>query len=105
MSIQITITAESAADVKQLVHDLAGTMSGMADADIPATTNVSTIAPPPAQQPAQPAAPVTPAIPVAQPPAQQAQQVSPPAAVPTASTEYTVEQLAVAATPLMDAGR
>ncbi len=43
--IQITLQAATAADAKQLVQDLAGTMSGMADARIPAQTDVSTVEP------------------------------------------------------------
>lgn len=43
--IQITLQAATAADAKQLVQDLAGTMSGMADARIPAETTVSTVEP------------------------------------------------------------
>jgi len=45
MSIQITITAESAAEAKQLVQDLACTMVGMRPEEIPAKTEVSTIEP------------------------------------------------------------
>lgn len=41
--IQITLQAANAADVKQLVHDLAGTMSGMTNNDIPSETSVSTV--------------------------------------------------------------
>ncbi len=41
--IQITLQAATAADAKQLVQDLAGTMSGMADVRIPARTEVSTV--------------------------------------------------------------
>lgn len=43
--IQITLQAANAADVKQLVHDLAGTMSGMTNNDIPSETSVSTVQP------------------------------------------------------------
>lgn len=52
----------------------------------------------PIQQQAPTAAPVQEQTP---PPIQQA----PPTAVPTAATSYTMEQLAVAATQLMDAGK
>lgn len=41
--IQITLQAANAADVKQLVYDLAGTMSGMPQSEIPADTSVSTV--------------------------------------------------------------
>lgn len=43
MSIQITITAETAADTIQLVQDLAGALGSMDPADNPAKTEVSTI--------------------------------------------------------------
>lgn len=43
--IQITLQAANAADVKQLVYDLAGTMTGMPQSDIPAETSVSTVQP------------------------------------------------------------
>jgi hypothetical protein len=43
--IQITLQAANAADVKQLVHDLAGTMSGMPQSMIPSETSVSTVQP------------------------------------------------------------
>lgn len=41
--IQITIQAATAADARQLVHDLAGTMSTINPADVPAKTTVSTV--------------------------------------------------------------
>lgn len=71
----------------------------------------------PAPQPQQPAAPQQyaqqPAVPVAQPaaaqpsaqPPVQTPPTTPPTTVPTTAQSYTLEQLAVAATPLMDAGR
>ena len=43
MSIQITITAESAAEAKQLIQDLADTMIGMRSEEIPEKTEVSTM--------------------------------------------------------------
>lgn len=115
--IQITLQAATAADAKQLVQDLAGTMSGMADARIPTRTEVSAVeptqppqqftppAPPPAypqQQPAQPPQQGygAPAVPVAPPAPQQ-----PSGAVPTSAPTYDLTQLGVAAQPLMDAGR
>lgn len=117
--IQITLQAATAADAKQLVQDLAGTMSGMAEARIPASTEVSTIAPAAqetmSQQPQQftpPSAPTqapqqkyaAPAVPIAQPgPA--APPAPPAGAVPTSTPSYTMEQLGVAAQPLVDAGR
>lgn len=115
--IQITLQAATAADAKQLVQDLAGTMSGMADARIPASTEVSTIAPAAPQPPQQYAPPVAPAYP--QPPQQgytapavpiaQPGTATPPTpptgAVPTSAPSYTMEQLGVAAQPLVDAGR
>lgn len=126
--IQITLQAASAADARQLVSDLAGTMSGMPSADIPAKTDVPTLPSAAPTQPYPPTVPVSqpgqapfvppaqPSVPVSQPapttpyvpPAQQGAPVNQPAptgAVPTTQTTYTVDQLAVAATPLMDAGR
>ncbi|WP_212958834.1 hypothetical protein [Paenibacillus albilobatus] len=127
--IQITLQAANAADARQLVQDLAGTLSGMPNSDVPANTEVSalpTAAPANQQQvaPAQPYQPSTPVslpapaqhVPVSQPapttpyaqPAQQGAPINQPAptgTVPTAQPTYSVDQLAVAATPLVDAGR
>lgn len=126
--IQITLQAANAADARRLVSDLAGTMSGMPNTDIPAKTDVSALpaAAPVSPQPT-PTQPYPPTVPVAHPgqaqssmpisqpvpttpyaPPQQGAPVNQPApagAVPTTQTTYTVDQLAVAATPLMDAGR
>ncbi|WP_127575280.1 hypothetical protein [Paenibacillus barengoltzii] len=117
--IQITLQAATAADAKQLVQDLASTMFGMADTRIPASTEVSTLTPAaPAtvsQQPQQ----FTPQNASARPPQQgytaptvptaQPNPTAPPAlpagAVPTSAPSYTMEQLGVAAQPLVDAGR
>lgn len=102
--IQITLQAANAADAKQLVQDLAGTMSGMTDARIPSRTDVSAVEPAqptPAAYPQQPfAPPVTPPAPVAPP-------VQPlPGQVPTAAAPaYDLTQLGVAAQPILDAGR
>lgn len=111
--IQITLQAATAADAKQLVQDLAGTMSGMADVRIPASTEVSKLTPAaPTSQPHQPITPpqtpqqgfTAPTVPTAQP-----NPAAPPApqagAVPTSTPSYTMEQLGVAAQPLVDAGR
>lgn len=43
--IQITLQAATAADAKQLVQDLAGTMSGMPASGIPSETTVSKVEP------------------------------------------------------------
>lgn len=123
--IQITLQAATAADAKQLVQDLASTMSGMADVRIPARTEVSTVeeapvtatvdpsqqAPaqyaPPATPPAYPQPPqqgnAVPTVPVAPPQPTSSQQ--PAATVPTSAPTYDLTQLGVAAQPLMDAGR
>lgn len=122
--IQIMLQAANAADAKQLVQDLAGTMSGMSNAAIPPTTEVSTVAPAAAQpasppQYAPPAAPPAytqqptqppqqgygaPTVPVAQPtPPAPSQQPS--GAVPTSAPTYDLTQLGVAAQPIVDAGR
>lgn len=42
--IQITVQAATAADVRQLILDLAGTVSTMSPANIPVETTVSTVA-------------------------------------------------------------
>lgn len=49
MPITITIEGNDADEVRQLVHDLAGTIAGMRPEDIPVDTKVSTL-----KQPAQP---------------------------------------------------
>jgi hypothetical protein len=119
--IQITLQAANASDIKQLVHDLAGTMSGLPNTAVPAETTVSTVQP---ATPFQQSAPTV--VPTAQPAQQQPQfgqqpqygQVptqqpvlaqQPPAvpmgAVPTTTPAYTLDQLGVAAQPVMDAGK
>lgn len=121
--IQITLQAANAADARQLVQDLAGTMSGMPNNDIPDTTEVSTLPaaptnPPQAQPPYQaPTVPVSspggfPGQPAPQQPAPQAptqpdQAFTPPPTgqVPTSAPTYDINQLGVAAGPLVDAGR
>ncbi len=128
--IQITLQAANAADAKQLVQDLAATLSGLHPEQIPAQTTVSAYQAP--VQPAQPIyppqgataqayppvqpydqqpayqAPVQPVyggVPV-QPPVQQQQpQGLPPQGVPITSQTYDIQQIAVAATALIDAGR
>lgn len=149
--IQITFQAVNATDIKNLVHDLAGTLGSMPNAEVPAETTVSTV-------PAQPA-PTQPSnqAPVQQPPQQpqygqqpdygqqpqygqqpgygqqpqygqqpeqpqygqqppvqgqpgqqqygQQQPTSPQGTVPTTAPAYTLDQLGVAAQPVMDAGK
>lgn len=127
MPIQITITAETAAEANQLVQDLAGTMSNMNLADVPEKTEVSTIRLEPRHAPIQnPTQYQAPTQPMMQP-MQQDQQVQQPTyaphaasapqqppvqqsapmqgVVPTTAQTYTMDQLAVAATQLMDAGK
>lgn len=129
--IQITFQAANAADIKTLVHDLAGTLGGMPSASIPAETTVSTVQPQGApytpqantQTPEPPAAqqpnygqqyvqqPQYGQVPTQQPdPTQYGQQPqqgkqAPTGAVPTSAPTYTLDQLGVAAQPVMDAGR
>ncbi|WFR63059.1 hypothetical protein P9222_01010 [Paenibacillus amylolyticus] len=62
--IQITFQAVNATDIKNLVHDLAGTLGSMPNADVPAQTTVSTVPTQPA--PTQPST----QAPVQQPPQQ-----------------------------------
>ncbi|MDG0876493.1 hypothetical protein L5D93_30405 [Paenibacillus thiaminolyticus] len=52
-----------------------------------------------------PAAPIQAAVPVAPTQAPVAPAPAPPAGVPTAAPAYTLEQLGVAAAPIVDAGR
>ncbi|MBA9088792.1 hypothetical protein FHR92_005326 [Fontibacillus solani] len=110
--IQITLQAATAIDAKQLVQDLAGTMSGMPSTAIPAQTEVSTLvgSAPPVQPPQQFTQPAyqqpqgysAPSVPIAQ-----SQPPQPPlGTVPTApAPSYDVTQLGVAAQPLVDAGQ
>ncbi|MFD1954267.1 hypothetical protein ACFSL6_08775 [Paenibacillus thailandensis] len=51
MPIQINISGEAAAEVAQLVHDLAWTMQRVNPADVPAETNVSTADAPKTRKP------------------------------------------------------
>lgn len=139
--IQITFQAVNATDIKNLVHDLAGTLGGMPNADVPAQTTVSTVPTQPQNQaPVQPPAPPQqpqygqqppqygqqPAYgqqpygqqpdqtqygqqpPVQGQPGQQAyghQPTQPQGSVPTTAPAYTIDQLGVAAQPVMDAGK
>jgi hypothetical protein len=83
----------------------------VAEANLAPVTNFPTVAPitqaPPVQQAVPVAPPVQNVVPTApqviqQPPAQQPVQ---PQGVPTSAATYTMDQLAVAATQLVDAGR
>lgn len=131
--IQVTLQAANAADYRQLVHDLAGTMPGASA--VPAAPVAQAPAQAPSQQPlyadqqpyaapiqqpyaapiqqqpaAYPAGVPTSAVPTApmqQQPMQQAPAQLPvqqQQAVPTSAPQYTQQQLAVAATALLDAG-
>lgn len=104
MPIQITITAENAAEANQLIQDLAGTMSNMDLADVPEKTEVSTIkSEKPLYAPIQNQHhEINTAVPTA--PMQQSSQPNL-QAVPTTAPSYTMDQLAVASTQLVDAGR
>lgn len=150
--IQITFQAVNATDIKNLVHDLAGTLGSMPNDSVPAETTVSTVPTQPAptqpstqapvqppqqpqygqqpgygqqpqygqqpvygqppqygQQPEQPQYGQQP--PVQGQPGQQDQQQygqqQPPqqGGVPTTTPGYTLDQLGVAAQPVMDAGK
>jgi len=119
MPITITIEAVTVDEARKLVNDLAGILPVISNEDFPVDTKVSTIDSPPAAQTFTPPAPVAPAA--YAPPAVNAATYIPPAAVPTAPTSpspvapqaavptapqtYTLDQLAVAATALMDAGK
>ncbi|QMV44443.1 hypothetical protein [Cohnella cholangitidis] len=117
--IQVTLQAANASDYRQLVQDLAGTMAGgqvqqaaPVQAPVqPAPSQPAYAAPvqpipepyaTPAQQPY--AAPAPSAVPTAPPVQQQPVQQAVPQGVPTAAPQYDQQQLAVAATALMEAG-
>lgn len=118
--IQITLQAANASDIKHLVHDLAGTMSGLPNTAVPAETTVSTVQPAtPFQQSAPTAVPTAPPTQqqpydqqphygqqpqYGQAPTQQPSTV-PMGSVPTTTPAYTLDQLGVAAQPVMDAGK
>lgn len=122
MPIQINIEGQSVAEVTQLVHDLSASMGRINPSEVSDTKDSTFLNPQqPQAAPAQPFATSTPAqAPVVQgynnpgqAPTNQAyvqQQPantpSPAGAVPTAPPPaYTMEQLGVAAGPLVDAGR
>lgn len=85
----------------------AGQAPAAASPAAPTAATVPTAAPPaPTVPTAVPASAPQPAVPTAVPAAPQPQTAAPaPAAVPTTAQSYTLDQLAVAATQLMDAGR
>lgn len=127
MSIQITINGGDASEALKELSALAAGISGQAAAPAsPAMQAVPVDTPaapvqgfytPPVQQPS--AAPPTQPGYGQQPPVQtgavpttgmapdpaQSQQPPAPTGVPTSTQSYTLEQLAVAATPLMDSGK
>jgi len=104
MPITITIEGASADEVRQLVQDLAETITGMRPEDVPVDTKVSTLeqrpagqaapaapqtgAATPAQAPVAPSSSAAPATPTngAQPNGQPGGQARPPASAPTAPT-------------------
>jgi len=127
MPITITIEGNDADEVRQLVHDLAGTIAGMRPEDIPVDTKVSTL-----EQPAQPCpnsggnpvppmattatsgtvnVPVAPVAPVAAAPTTPAAPAAPQApqppvapAAPTSAPQYDFNQIATATMQLQEAG-
>lgn len=121
MNISIEIKApELATAILALAEALKGTSLSTPQAPVTPTATpvqpVQPVQPEPVQQhvyqapPVQQQAPVhptnaVPITPVQQPPAQQQAPVAPPQAVPTSTATYTMDQLAVAATQLVDAGR
>ncbi len=117
MNITVEIKAPELANA---ILALAGALGGKTNLNASAVAEnvqpVQTNHVPPVEQPKQPEAPIqavtqqpvptaTPAVQeqTQQPP--QAAPVAPPQAVPTATTSYSMDQLAVAATQLVDAGR
>ena len=110
MEITVTINAP---DLVNAINALAVSIAGQNNngSVFGATINNLLDAPAPAEQlspvsgaPAD--IPITPAMPFAMPPTQQPVLQTPvPALIPTSAPTYTMEQLAVAATQLVDAGR
>ncbi len=121
--VQLTIQAANAADFKAIVLDIADTLGYLPTSQIPPSTTIVAVDAPaqvPATAPVAPAAyatPPEPAQPYQQAPAASivppaspvtppaAPPVAPPTSVPTVAQSYTMDQLAVAATQLMDAGQ
>lgn len=114
MPITITISGSDASEVKQLVQDLASTISGMRPEDIPVDTNVSTIEPKtPTNKEVEPVpnitataapAPKAPVVPVASVASTTAPTAAP-AVAPTAVPTYDFNQLATATMQLQQAGQ
>lgn len=118
MPVQINISGENA---EQAIQEFSVLSAAFIRGGSPVGASVQPVAPvvpstPSAQENMQPAAPAyqqPTAVPVAQPqqpmqlvPTQPQQPAQPLGAVPTAAAPaYTVEQLGVAAGPLLDAGR
>jgi hypothetical protein len=99
MSIKIDVVIRATDELLEVLRDISSALAG---AKSVCKELVIAEAAPLVQAPAQvPMAPVQAAVPTAQPPV----QAPAPATVPTATTTYTMDQLAVAATQLMDAGR
>jgi hypothetical protein len=128
MPITITIEGASADEVRQLVQDLAETITGMRPEDVPVDTKVSTL-----EQPAKPSpnsgdnpvppmattatsggtvnVPVAPVAPVAAAPTTPAAPAAPQApqppvapAAPTSAPQYDFNQIATATMQLQQAG-
>jgi hypothetical protein len=128
MPITITIEGASADEVRQLVQDLAETITGMRPEDVPVDTKVSTL-----EQPAQPSpnsggnpvppmattatsggtvnVPVAPVAPPAAAPTTPAAPATPQApqppvapAAPTSAPQYDFNQIATATMQLQQAG-
>jgi hypothetical protein len=128
MPITITIAANNADELRQLMQDAASTLAGMRTDDIadvqvstvesyqpiqPINTTTpqppagqATVPPPVAQAPTTPAAPLAQqSAPIAQPAVQQPAPVSQPAAAPTAAPTYDFNQIATATMQLQQAGQ
>lgn len=96
MSVVLTVKIE-AAEIVAAIRDLITAVYGSRPVQVGPVTQTATPV-------TQTAAPVTQTAPVTE--QQQAPAVQPPAsAVPTAAHTYTLEQIAVAATALIDSGR
>lgn len=97
---------------RQLLEGQEGTgkqTAGPSAGQVPAAQGAAVYPVPAVPVSAAPAAPVVqapaaPAVPVAQAPVQPAAAPIPPVSVPSSIKEYTVDELASAAIPLMDAG-
>lgn len=104
MNITLNIQADSPEELQKAIHKLTGLRGDPSATYTAAPEQVSQETAPQQHQqpPAQYQQPVPTAVPTTPPPTQQQTQ---PQGVPTSALNYTMDQLAVASTQLVDAGR